>query len=211
MPFYSHSQAFVTKYVGNSTTRNAISIGALGIGIVLTLAGSAGRAWRVETSDNERLLSSEGAGVLCMGSGSSPCGSSGQVLTNGGGSGALMSWTTPAIRAGSGGSLGVFIGSGAVMVNISASIEFGRAVTLTDVRIEAKEAPTGAAFIVDINENGSTVFSTRPQINDGETESSYAHVFSDTSIAADSEITFDLDQVGSTFAGERITIQLFYR
>ena len=194
-----------------STSDNTITLVSAGIvGLTIILASLAGTAWEVQAPDGDLLLSAEGA-AICTGSGASRCGASGQVLTNGGGSGALMSWTTPTIRAGSGGSLGVFIGSGAVMTNISASIEFGRAVTLTDVRIEAKESPTGAALIVDINENGTTVFTTRPQINDGATESSYAHVFSDTSIAADSEITFDIDSVGSTFSGERITIQLFYR
>ena len=100
------------------------------------------------------------------------------------------------------------IGSGAVVTDISVAPDAIVNMDLRDVVINAKEGPTGAAFIIDINENGSTVFSTNPEIDDGATTEDGNHIFSDTSIAIGAKITLDVDQVGSSFAGESITVQL---
>ena len=78
------------------------------------------------------------------------------------------------------------------------------AMTLTAVRSSAGVAPTGAALILDINANGSTILSTKLSIDAGEKTSTTAAtppVISDTTLDDDAEITIDIDQVGSTIAG----------
>ena len=80
--------------------------------------------------------------------------------------------------------------------------------TLTDVDLKVKTAPTDSAIIIDINEEGTTLFSTNPEIDAGTTREDNNHVFSDTTLAVGSEITIDIDQVGSGTAGSSISIIL---
>lgn len=80
--------------------------------------------------------------------------------------------------------------------------------TLTDVDMRVDTAPTGAALIVDLNENGTTLFSTRPQISAGATSEAGTHAFSDTVLAAGSEVTLDIDQIGSSTPGADLTVIL---
>lgn len=85
------------------------------------------------------------------------------------------------------------------------------ALTLTSVRASTKTAPTGAALIVDINEDGSSVLSTKLTIDAGEktsTTAATAAVISDSALADDAEITIDVDQVGSTIAGTDLIVTL---
>jgi hypothetical protein len=79
------------------------------------------------------------------------------------------------------------------------------AMTLTGVRANVNTAPTGSTVIVDINEAGSTIHSTKLSIDASEKTSqtaASAAVISDSSLANDAEITIDLDQVGSTIPGK---------
>jgi hypothetical protein len=85
------------------------------------------------------------------------------------------------------------------------------ALTLTEVRASATTAPTGAAILIDINENGASILSTKLMIDATEKTSTTAatpYAFSDTALADDSEITIDFDQVGSTIAGAGIKVTL---
>lgn len=80
-----------------------------------------------------------------------------------------------------------------------------QAATISAVRAFADVAPSGSTAIIDINEAGSTILSTRITLDAGEKTSgtaATAAVISDTSIAANAEITFDIDQVGSGTAGQ---------
>jgi hypothetical protein len=84
------------------------------------------------------------------------------------------------------------------------------ALTITKVKLVVKTAPTGAAIIVDVNKNGTTIFTTqgnRPQIAIGETtgDSGTPDV---TSLAEGDKITVDIDQIGSTIAGADLTIEV---
>lgn len=86
------------------------------------------------------------------------------------------------------------------------------AFTLTDVRASVSTAPTGAALTVDINEGGVSVLSTKLTIDASETTSTTAAtaaVISDSAIADDAEITVDIDQIGSTVAGQGLKIALY--
>jgi hypothetical protein len=82
---------------------------------------------------------------------------------------------------------------------------------LTDVRALVTTAPTDADLIVDINEAGTTILSTKLSIDDGEKSSVSAAtpaVISDGVLADDAEITIDIDQIGSTVAGAGLKVTL---
>lgn len=84
-------------------------------------------------------------------------------------------------------------------------------VTLSEVRASVTTAPTGSTLIVDINEGGSTILSTKLSIDASEktsTTAASAAVISDTSLADDAEMTIDIDQVGSTIAGAGLKVLL---
>lgn len=85
------------------------------------------------------------------------------------------------------------------------------AMKLTSVRASVSTAPTGADLVVDINEGGASVLSTKLSIDDGEKTSQTAAtppVISDSDIADDAEITIDIDQIGSTVAGTGLKVWL---
>lgn len=85
------------------------------------------------------------------------------------------------------------------------------AMTLTSVRASVNTAATGSTLIVDINEDGSTLLSTKLSIDVSEKTSltaTSAAVISDTALANDAEITIDIDQIGSTIAGKGLKIWL---
>lgn len=86
-----------------------------------------------------------------------------------------------------------------------------RAVTLTAVRASLTTAQaTGSIFTVDINENGTTILSTKITIDNTEktsTTAATAPVISDSSLADDAEMTIDIDQVGDgTAKGLKVTL-----
>jgi hypothetical protein len=85
------------------------------------------------------------------------------------------------------------------------------AMTLSSVRASVKTAPTGSTLIVDINEGGSTILSTKLSIDASEltsTTAATAAVISDTALADDAEVTIDIDQIGSTVAGKGLKVVL---
>jgi len=83
------------------------------------------------------------------------------------------------------------------------------AFTLTGIRASVNTAPTGATIIVDVNEGGTTILSTKLSIDATEktsTTAATAPVISDAALADDAEITIDIDQVGSTIAGAGLKV-----
>jgi hypothetical protein len=85
------------------------------------------------------------------------------------------------------------------------------AMTLSSVRASVNTAPTGSTLIVDINEAGSTILSTKLSIDASEltsTTAATAAVISDTALADDASITIDIDQIGSTIAGKGLKVVL---
>lgn len=86
------------------------------------------------------------------------------------------------------------------------------AFTLTGVRASVTTAPTGSTIVIDINESGTTLLSTKLSIDASEKTSTTAAtpaVISDSSIADDAEITIDFDQVGSTVAGTGVKVYMY--
>ena len=85
------------------------------------------------------------------------------------------------------------------------------AMTLTGIRASVTTAPESTPIIVDVNESGSTILSTKLSIDASEKTSetaATAAVISDSALADDAEITVDIDQVGSTTAGAGLKIWL---
>lgn len=85
------------------------------------------------------------------------------------------------------------------------------AMRLTAVKSSVTTAPTGSTLIVDINENGTTILSTKLSIDASEKTSATAAtaaVISNSSLADDAEITIDFDQVGSSVAGTGVKVYL---
>lgn len=81
--------------------------------------------------------------------------------------------------------------------------------TLTGIRASLTTAPTGADLIVDVNKDGGTILSTKLSIDATEKTSTTAAtppVISDSSLGDDSEITIDIDQIGSGTAGAGLKI-----
>jgi hypothetical protein len=94
------------------------------------------------------------------------------------------------------------------------SIRMPYAATLTGVKLSIGTAPVGSTVIVDINEAGTTILSTKLSIDASETTSATAAtaaVISDAALADDAIISFDIDQVGSSTAGVRLLITLYLR
>ncbi len=86
-----------------------------------------------------------------------------------------------------------------------------RAFTLTAVRVSLTTAQTsGSIFTVDVNENGTSILSTKATIDNTEKTTTTAAtplVISDASIADDAEITVDIDQIGDgTAKGLKVTL-----
>ncbi len=128
-------------------------------------------------------------------------GASGQVLVSRGG--ATPMWGTPTS------SLVWYIdGNLSVAANQGAIVKMPIGFTVTSVTLRVKGSPVGSALIVNIKRAGTTIFSTKPQVNAGSTIDSAGAVLSTTNIPATSEMTVDIDQVGSTFAGSGLTIML---
>lgn len=85
---------------------------------------------------------------------------------------------------------------------------------LTEVRASVNTAPTGADIVVDINEGGVSILSTKLRIDASEktsTTSAIPAVISDADLADDAEMTIDFDQVGSTVAGKGLKVTLIGR
>jgi hypothetical protein len=85
------------------------------------------------------------------------------------------------------------------------------AVTLTAVRASVTTAPTGSTLVVDINEAGASILSTKLSIDASEktsTTAATAAVISDSALADDAEMTIDIDQIGSTIAGTGLKVTL---
>jgi len=82
---------------------------------------------------------------------------------------------------------------------------------LTDITANVNTAPTGSAISIQVQEDGSDILSTPITIDVSETTSESAAtppVISDSTLAANSIISIDLDIIGSSTAGTGLKINL---
>lgn len=87
--------------------------------------------------------------------------------------------------------------------------------SILGVSARVTTAPTGAAVLVDVNKNGTTIFTTqanRPTIADGALATAGENQLMDVaSFVAGDYLTIDIDQVGSTTPGANLTVVVRYR
>lgn len=86
----------------------------------------------------------------------------------------------------------------------------GLAGTIVDVRAYLDTAPTTSSFIIDVNKNGTTIFTTqanRPTVAiAGNASTTTAPDV--TAVAAGDRITVDCDQIGSGTAGSDLYVSV---
>ena len=88
------------------------------------------------------------------------------------------------------------------------------ATTLQGVAASVTTAPVGSTAIFDLNEGGTSVLSTKVSIDASETTSetaATAPVISDSALAANAEMTIDIDQIGSSTAGAGAKFYLYFK
>lgn len=94
-------------------------------------------------------------------------------------------------------------------------LPFTLAAEIVSIQLAVATSPTGADLIVDVNKNGTTVFTTqanRPTVPDGDANGVGAEAVPDvTSIAEGDYLSVDIDQVGSTVSGEDLTVVIEWR
>ena len=81
------------------------------------------------------------------------------------------------------------------------------ALTIEQVYLSVGTAPVGAAIIVDVNKNGTSIFGTRPQIAAGSNSGASAAI--STSVWGTLDyLTADIDQVGSSTPGSNLVVHV---
>lgn len=86
----------------------------------------------------------------------------------------------------------------------------GVAGTIVDVRAHLDTAPAGSSFIVDVNKNGTTLFTTqanRPTVLAAANASSTTAP-DVTALAAGDRLSIDVDQIGSGTAGSDLYVSV---
>jgi hypothetical protein len=85
--------------------------------------------------------------------------------------------------------------------------------TVVDVRAWVNTAPTGASLIVDVNKNGTTLFTNqanRPTVA-ASGNASTTTLPDVTSVSKGDRLSLDVDQVGSTVAGSDLWLTVTLR
>ncbi len=94
--------------------------------------------------------------------------------------------------------------------NVGARYVAPQALTILKCWLIVRTAPTGAAILIDINKNGSTIWSTqgnRGTIAAAATTGNTT-TFNTTALAAGDYLDLDIDQIGSTVPGSDLTVVL---
>jgi hypothetical protein len=83
------------------------------------------------------------------------------------------------------------------------------ACTLVSCTAFVGTAPTGAALVVDVNKNGTSVLASPLSVAAG-TNSSSVTTPTTTAMTATDYLIFDIDSIGSTEPGRDLTIRVIY-
>lgn len=96
-------------------------------------------------------------------------------------------------------------------VNGNVKVPITRALTIKAVRAMVGTAPTGQAIRLDINKNGTTLYTTqanRPLINTNNFDSGVGTLPDVTTLAPGDYLTLDVDQIGSTIQGSDLGVTI---
>jgi hypothetical protein len=114
-----------------------------------------------------------------------------------------------------------FSKQGTVAVTTEAAVmrwynDSGRALTIDSVRASVNTAPTGASLIVDVNYDGTTIYTTgpgtnRPTITATNFTAEQGGAPDVTSVADGHYLSVNVDAVGSTIPGSDLTVQVWLR
>jgi hypothetical protein len=129
---------------------------------------------------------------------------------------AVTAWVDPSglIRAPNLGLLLTITVSGALTVavgKVRVYNDTGATLTIRSVRASVNTAPTGNSIRVDVNKNGTTIFTTqanRPLIAASANTSGKVSNMDIAALADGDYVTADVDQIGSTVAGSDLTVQM---
>lgn len=137
-----------------------------------------------------------------------PVGADGEVLVADSGEAGGMKWEA----AGSSVKTAVFRVTGLLAVGVGKAKlrnNTGATWTLLNVQADVDTAGVGASVIVDLNKNGTTVFTTqanRPTITTGNTASSKVTAIDVTTVADGDYLTVDIDAIANPAAGLTVTV-----
>ncbi|HSX16872.1 MAG TPA: hypothetical protein VLH86_02105 [Patescibacteria group bacterium] len=85
------------------------------------------------------------------------------------------------------------------------------AYTIVGTRLMVGTAPTGADLVIDVNKNGTTIYTTqanRPKVLAGANAGGPGSTPDVTALVAGDYLTVDVDQIGSTVAGSDLTVTI---
>jgi hypothetical protein len=133
-------------------------------------------------------------------------GTNGQVLTKDSTQAGGFKWATTSLTF----SLTAFYKSGALTVTAGTQrLPIDGSYTVVGTRLTAGTAPTGADLIIDVNKNGTSIYTTqanRPTITAGQNAGGPGATPDVTALIAGDYLTVDIDQIGSTVAGSDLTV-----
>ena len=109
----------------------------------------------------------------------------------------------------------VFSKQGTLATGVGVSRQYvDEAYVIDQVRASVNTQPTGASVIVDVNKNGTTIFTTqsrRPTIAVSTNTAINSGAIEVLNLAAGDYLTVDIDQIGSTVAGADLTVNVRLR
>lgn len=88
----------------------------------------------------------------------------------------------------------------------------GKDLVISKIVASVATAPTGAALLVDVNKNGTTIFTDqtkRPSIAAAANVSTLGVPATEVTLAAGQYLTFDVDQIGSGTAGSDLVVEVY--
>lgn len=195
---------------GFSTTYARVPVGSNGQRLTANSAEATGLQWQTPTDEAPPTTTKGDLSGFSTTQARIPIGSNDQILTADSTAALGLAWKTQANPTES---FVIACSDEETDLETGTKVTFRipYAFTITAVRASLTTAPTGSTLVVDINENGASILSTKISIDVSETTSTTAAtppVISDSSLADDSSITIDIDQIGSSNAGAGLKVTI---